>query len=468
MGITLGVVGIVALGAAMGLGLVFGELEALWVALSVIAAIAVLYDFRVGAVLAIIMLPLSDSTLFPHALFGLTGLNPLNLILGTTLLSYLLHGRTPQSGMQAAAFVPRPLLLLYIVPLLIAGFLGSRHADEVAPILYELMAIHFLDATGYLRDVVFKPMLMVLTAILVGAAVARSKKPERFLFAIGISIAVICLISIWYVVRSGASMAELADARAREFFSAIGLHANSLGRLCAVGYALLLFAWSESRDRRFRTACVAAMGLVVVALTLTFSRGAFVGFLIVNALFFLWRFNAKTVALLLLAGVAVVLAAPEQVFERISLGFASGDWNEISAGRIDGIWLPVLPEIWKSPLWGQGLGSVMWSDAMRHGLMLEVTHPHNAYLEALLDVGVVGLAVLLAYYTHVWKSFRTLGSNAFLSPEMRGFYQGAAAGLLSFLVTGFAGSSLAPLPETAFLWIAIGVMYGQLARRPAA
>jgi len=310
-----------------------------------------------------------------------------------------------------------------------------------------------------------KPLLMVIMAVLVGAAVARSQKPERFLVAIGISIAAICLVSIGYVVKSGATLAELSSEHAREFFSPIGLHGNGLGRLCAVGYAFLLFAWAESRDRAFRLWCVAAMALVVIALTLCFSRGAFVGFFIVNALFFLWRFNAKTVALVVLAGAALVLAAPEQVFDRLTMGFASGDLNEISAGRIDTIWLPVLPELWKHPLFGAGLGSTMWSDAMRNGLMLEVTHPHNAYLEALLDVGLAGLVVFLAYYRFVWKKFRALGSNAFLSPEMRGFYQGAAAGLLSFLVTGFAGSSLTPVAETAFLWMAIGMMFGQLARK---
>ncbi|MBV8032483.1 MAG: O-antigen ligase family protein [Betaproteobacteria bacterium] len=462
-GLTLGLAALVALGAAMGVGLVFGELESLWVSLAIIACIAVLYDFRAGAVMAILLLPLSESSVFPHALFGITGLNPFNLLLAASLASFLLHGRVKAAG----AFVPKPLLWLYIVPLVLAGLMGSRHAEEIAPVLYDNMAIHFLDAPGYLRDVVFKPMLTVLTALLIGAAVARSKKPERFLVAIGFSIAAICLLSIWYVVRSGMSLQELADVHSREFFAGIGMHSNSLGRLCAVGYAMLLFGWAESRDRAFRLACLAGMALVVVALTLTFSRGAFVGFFIVNALFFLWRFNAKTAALVLLAGVAVIVAAPEQVFERISMGFETGDLNEISAGRIDTIWLPVLPEIWKSPLIGQGLGSTMWSDAMRHGLMLEVTHPHNAYLEALLDVGVVGLGILLAYFWHVWKQFRALGSNAFLTPEMRGFYQGSAAGLLSFLVTGFAGSSLAPLPETAFLWMAIGMMYGQLARRPA-
>jgi hypothetical protein len=75
-------------------------------------------------------------------------------------------------------------------------------------------------------------------------------------------------------------------------------------------------------------------------------------------------------------------------------------------------------------------------------------------------VGIVGLALILAYFAHVWRGLRKLGSSAYLNPSMRGFYQGAAAALVAFLVTGVAGSSLMPRPEHAFLWLAIGMMYG--------
>ena len=47
---------------------------------------------------------------------------------------------------------------------------------------------------------------------------------------------------------------------------------------------------------------------------------------------------------------------------------------------------------------------------MQAGAMHFVGHPHNAYLEAVLDMGFIGLALLLAYYWHVWKGFRALGS----------------------------------------------------------
>jgi hypothetical protein len=85
----------------------------------------------------------------------------------------------------------------------------------------------------------------------------------------------------------------------------------------------------------------------------------------------------------------------------------------------------------------------------------------------LLDMGVIGLVLLLLYYWHVWKGFRALGGNAYLSPVMRGFFQGACAALIAFAVAGMSGGSLRPEPENMFLWIAIGMMYGLLARRPA-
>jgi O-antigen ligase len=211
------------------------------------------------------------------------------------------------------------------------------------------------------------------------------------------------------------------------------------------------------------------MAMLVVALTLTFSRGAFFGFMVVNVLFLLWRRNAKSLFFVALIAAVALFALPGAVYDRIATGSGEG-LNAISAGRLDGIWLPLLPEVMRSPVYGSGLGSILWCEAMRVGggaSVLRVTHPHNAYLQALLDMGIAGLVVLCAYLFHVWKGFCALGIDAALSPTMRGFYQGAAAGLLSILVSNVTDSSLTPRPEQAFLWLAIGMMYGQCGKRRA-
>ena len=449
-------------GVLSGVGIAFGEVEAMLASVAMIAAIGALIDFRVGAVVLMVMLPVSGIPLFPRSMFGFTGLNPINLLAGATLASFLLRGQ------RLSLLVPRPLLLLYVAPIALAGLLGSRHVNDIVPFFYENLLIHFTDGAGYLRDILFKPLVIVVVALLVGAAVAQSKRPEGFLAPIILAVWAMSLTAIGFVLYSGVRLGELSTTGAREFFSSLGMHANDLGRMYAVAYALLLFTWGETKDKALKTVLVLTMGVLTIALTLTFSRGAFVGFLLINALFLLWKFNARTLAIAVLVGAIGLLLMPGAVVSRMMMGFGGGgDVNTVSAGRIDEIWGPLFMfDFWKSPLWGSGLDSVMWANAAWNGSMLLVTHPHNAYLQAWLDMGLIGLCLLLAYFWHVWKGLLSLGSNAYISPTLRGFFQGAVAGLICFLATGMAGSSLRPVQEFTFLWLAIGMMYGVRARSP--
>ena len=462
-GLVTAAIGLGLFGMVCGIGLAIGEFEAMVAAVTVLACFATLADYRIGAVLLMVMLPVQGSYLFPHSVFGFTGLNPVNLVLGATLLSYVVR------GYEVKRFLPKPLVWCVIVPIVIAGLLGTRNVDEIYPMFYQEEVIQFTTASGYLRDVLLKPMLFVIEAVIIATAVARAKKPETFLIPVIASVWLLSLMAIGYVVAAGVSIGALALPTSRAFFSGLGLHANDLGRLYAVAYALLLFTWGETKDLRLKTVLLFTMGILTIALMLTFSRGAMVGWLLVNALYLVWKFNAKTIGLGLLAAGIAMLFLPGAVVGRLSMGLVGGgDVNEFSAGRWDEIWLPLLPELFKSPLWGSGLDSTMWAHALWAEQMLPVTHPHNAYFQAILDMGLAGLGLLLAFYWHVYRACRDLGSNAYLSPTMRGFYQGMVAALLCFVVTGFSGSSLRPSGEFAFLWVGIGMMYGQLARRRTA
>ena len=460
--------GIAVLGALCGVLLAAGGMTAFYLCGSLLACAFVLADFRCGVVLLILLMPLSgSSTLFPHEMFGVVGLNPLNLLLVGTCGSWLLHSFTAGSLHN---FLPRPLLWLYVVPILVAGAIGSRHIHEIAPtLLVVYQGLDFPDALSYLRELVLKPLLMVLFALLVAAAVARSQRPARFLLPAVVSMCAMAAFVPVYVAHSGIGLHALAGGDEREFLSALGLHANDLGRLYAIAFALLLFTWAEARELPLRWALLAAAGLTGVALVLTFSRGAFVELAVVCALYVLWRRSPRTLIAAAVVGIAVLVLAPPAVYERLATGEGAG-LDAISAGRLNGLWLPLLPEVLLHPFFGNGISSILWSDAMRHGAgsgVLAVTHPHNAYLEALLDMGVVGTALLCAYFVHVWRGLRNVEKDPRLEPALRGFFQGAAAALLGMLVSDFTDSSLAPRPEQAFLWLAIGMMYGENRRRAA-
>jgi O-antigen ligase len=454
---------ITLLAAFWGAAVALADFNAVILCVALIGCLFVLFDFRIGVVLLIVLLPISRSHMFPHAMMGITGLNPLNLLLVGTLGSYLLQALADGSLRR---FLPRPVLWLYIAPLVVAGVLGSRHVGDIAPALLMNESIHFHDAAGYIRDMLIKPLMLVVFALLVAAAVVRSREPERFLVPALISMWVMVALVVIYVLRAGAGLSELAGSGAREFLTPLGMHANELGRLYAMAYAISLFTWASAKGPGLKLACLASMVLSTVALVLTFSRGGFLCFLIANVLFLAWRMNARTMifaAALLACG---LFAVPAEVYQRATMGFDEG-LNAVTAGRYEGLWVPLFPEVMRSPIWGNGLGSIMWSDILRvagaDGMVIVTTHPHNAYLEALLDLGIVGLALFLAYYFHVWRGFRRLGWDPGLSPALRGFFQGAAAALAAYLIAAVSDESLTPKAEQTFLWLAIGMMYGQLA-----
>jgi O-antigen ligase len=448
---------------AGGYALAVGELQALYVGLSLVACVAIMIDYRAGALLLALLLPISSTAVFPGSLMGITGLNPMNLLLAGTLASYLVRGRLEHPG----RFVPGQVLWLLVAPIALAGLLGTLHFDDILPFFFDDEIVAYTSWRGYLGVTVLKPLLLVLAALLVAAAVAKAKKPERFVAALFAGAAAVALLVIGFVLVSDVRMSVLASSRARSFFSEIGAHANDFGRIFVTAYALMLFTWWESREPRTRLALFLAICVLIIAIILTFSRNAFLGFFVVNGLFLLWKFNMKKVGWALLGLAVSALFAPGAIYRRMSRGFDTGSVDDVSAGRVEGLWLPLLPETLKSPLWGQGLDSILWAEPLAIGTATLAGHPHNAYLQAVLDMGLIGLALLLAYYWHVWKGFRALGSNPYLSSEMRGFFQGACAALIAFAAAGMTGGSLRPQPDNVLLWIAIGLMYGLLARKPA-
>src|SRR3954469_10441594 len=162
-GLGLGIAALVLFGALCGVGIALGEVEAMLASAAVIAVIAPFIDYRFGAVALMVMLPISSVWFFPRSMFGITGLNPVNVLAVFTLASFVLRG-------QLRGFLPKPLVWLYLVPMALAGLIGSRHVDDIVPYFYENMLMHFSDGAGYLRDLLLKPMMTVLVAVLVGAA----------------------------------------------------------------------------------------------------------------------------------------------------------------------------------------------------------------------------------------------------------------------------------------------------------
>ncbi len=453
---------IIGISVFWGMATAVLEVNAVILVAAIIASLFILNDYRVGVILLILVMPISASSIFPHEMLGLKGVNPLNLLIFATLLAYGLRRFFEKTAYR---FVPKTWIWYFIIPVVLAGLHGAPHVSEIPAYFSANQDLQFEGSGGYLRDMVVKPLFLVIFALMAGAACQSMSRPQWLLIPVVISVWIMCLMVIIFFLLSGAHYGDLANPNARGFLTPLGIHPNDLGRLYATAYAVLLYSLRGAPTGFVKLVIIASMAIVCVALALTFSRAAFLAFVVINILYFVMQRNFKTIALGFGFVLVIMFALPGAIYERISLGFGPhAKADEISAGRTDEIWLPLLPEILNSPLIGHGLGSTMWSDAMKDERMLPVGHPHNAYLKAVLDMGFAGLLLLAIFYRRNWRLLRALRQRADLDPQLRYFFEGASVGLLAFLLVGMSGSSLDPTPEQAFLWLEMGMAYGVAAK----
>ena len=458
------IAGLILLGLFWGTFVAYQGVSAVLLCVAAVVSVFTVRDFRVGVLVMILIMPVSSSYIFPRSMFGVTGLNPLNLLLIGTFASYLLASM-PDGSVKR--FMPLWILPIYILPIVLAGLNGMGNIKLIPSVFFLTETIDFHDNIGYLRDNVLKPLIIVMYALMVGAAYSRSRDPQNFLKPAIASIWIMALLAISFFLNSGLKFGQLASEYARQFFSPLGMHANDLGRLYATAFGILLFTWDTTRRPLLKTVLFFTIGVVCVALLLTFSRAAIISLVIISSIYLLSRRNMKTMFTAALAIPAVLFLMPGAIWYRLEMGVDSGAAG-MSAGRVTDIWEPLLPQLMVKPFFGHGLQSVLWAPAMRMDEMFAVTHPHSAFLGAFLDFGIVGALLLIAFWFTIWKGFRKLSKDKDLQPQERGFFEGAAASLVAFMAAGFVGSSLTPVPEQAFLWLAVGMMFGVHAKRQLA
>lgn len=451
------------MGAATGLGL--GILIALLVVMVAVGAL-MLWDYRVGVVALILIMPVSNTYLFPRQLFGITGFSPENLLLLGTAGVYLLKNVFSQQGLLKAS--PK-FAWFYVLPLLVGGAVGALYVKNIFPGYLIDNQIKYSAPIPYLRDVVLKPLFLLLYAYLVAAAVRDSKKPEYFIAPFVASLLVMVLVVFYGAIASGLGLSGLAESTNRQALNVVGMHANELGPMLVTGIVFVIFTQAGLKSSLVKFFCWVIVGVAAVAVMLTFSRAAFLALFISAAFFF---FGAKN-GVRLLGGILVVsvvaLLLPQEVIDRVTEGFQPGaaDVNSMSktdkltAGRVAGIWAPALADVAQSPIFGRGLMSMLWSNASWAGLTPKlVTHPHNAYIRILMDMGIVGALLVFYGVFCLWRSAITNASRPDLPSWLRAASRGFAVVLVVYAVICVTGSAWTPLPMQIFLWGALGVVFG--------
>lgn len=443
---------------AGALGLCAGTLG-IAVAASLLAGLgvlaAVLRDYRAGVLVLTLLLPVAPM------LPALKGLNPLNIALALTLASFWL--RPDALARRARVRLPGALWLGLVLPAtwgMLVAWPQVPHAAHHYPDLPDAAALY--EPWAYATARYAKPLAYYLGYVwLLAHAVRDTPRPERFA-AVLCAAMVAPALAVFYTV--GTYPGTLVDvSRDREFMAARGLHANEFGMMLAAASGPLLFMAPAARAGWPRWVLRATFVLCTAALLLTFSRGGLLAWLVVVG-GHVWRHRRLRTLAAAGAVFALVLAlAPASMTERFSTGLREGsigqvtdvEKDDLTAGRVHG-WLLLAPEVRAHPWFGGGLGSTQWSQAVATG-RYKANHPHNIYLEILMDLGLAGLAAMAWLQSWLWRRYAGIGSQAALPAVGRAFFDGARWSMLG--VWAMAATTAYYMPNAAQfpLWFCLGV-----------
>ncbi len=388
-----------------------------------------------------------DLVQFSYVVYGMIAL---------TLGAYVL--RLAISGKAHLPLITNKWVWLLIVTVIFGGVHGAQNVGSIPPWLLSSTEVDLGVPWTYYRTVVFPGVLLPLLAILIGAAVCDKQDLKAVTTPIWTLVCLLDLLIIGQVVTSGEALTALATQRSEHLIT-LGFHSNEFGAILAIAYGLGLGMWDGTEDGRTRTLLGAMLGFTGIALLLTFSRGAYLAFAVTNVVVFMRGAPKKRAAFLVLLAL-LWMAAPAALVDRVGYGLTSKDVNEISAGRVENLWVPLLPDIAEHLWFGQGLQSIMWTDAQRFQEIFPASLAHNAFLDLVLDFGLIGAFPILAWYVYLWRGFRR-GSRSDPDAGFRALFVGSNLALLAFFLSSLTNNRLNPTATSCVLWVVAGALLGR-------
>jgi len=412
-----------------------------------------------GVVILMAILERSD---MPRAMFGINGLNPWNFLLGVVMLAWLF--KRGREGLRwDMPWYLNVLLLIYLIVVLVAFW--RMYTDRILLILMG-------DTTG---SIVGTYLINTIKFVIPGLLFfdgARTR--SRFHLAVASVLVLYVLIGVQTIRMVGPGSLLDGDAlerRARKSLETqLGYHRTDVSMMLAgASWSVALAGGSLLRSGAQRMGMVGLALLLVLAQALTAGRAGYAAWVGVG--FFLgavrWRsavFGLPVVVALLFYLAPGVKARFFQGIETEDtlLGEAAIDQDEVTAGRAN-IWPLVADKIKESPWVGFGRQAMVRTELTFEGQEDEevgerFNHPHNAYLEWLLDNGIFGALLVGPFYVVCMviavRLLRDHRSPVFVAA---GALSGAL--LVAHLGSSIGGQTFYPRESSVGMWCAFGLAF---------
>jgi O-antigen ligase len=358
----------------------------------------------------------------PPALLHIQGANVLNLLLLAVAAAWAMQRESLPKGR------PIPKLLVYsaaayVLLILVAGVRGFLDFDSLRPSSAEVAS---MTRQSFFYDFLCNPLKHLLLAFMLFDGMRNRRNVILGIAAIVAQVTVFSLMAVRYIplgsLLEPGTNSQFESAFRGRFENRMGFHPNDVALAMVAGFWTLAAAtpmlWRMGW--RYRLAVLFCGPVIAFAIALTNSRAAYMAMVVIGLIFGLVRWRWLLIGIPLVA--LIVFFTVPGVQARVGLGFSvqdptgmeGSDLDEITAGRWVALWPPTIQEIAGSPVFGQGRMTILRTSLYERICMLNngecPSHPHNAYLEMLLDSGIVGLvpvlSLLLAVPVYIYRRRR--------------------------------------------------------------
>jgi O-antigen ligase len=439
-------------------GAIIGAQAQVLLVMVVLAGIVLLFNQPLGLVLFILLVPYNGSQTIPR-------LAQNAVFFGVVAIFFSRMALRMAAGKPFDLPVPREIIV-YV--LLVTGSVawGAAHLNEITFSFKMRANLGDYGLKEYVLGLYVKQMTLVVMAGIIAWLTVRNRGRSQWIIGTALFSGVLFVAMMFVVLGAGGLSFDQIRTN-RMIFIPLGRQSNSAGAMLAIIFTCSLFMWEMTRKRGLKVLLFFVNLLLMMGVLLTASRAAILA-LMVALLIYTIEFRRLRTLFAAVTILAIGFAlAPDAVHDRMLQGLDSrysfgtsvqGPGDEVTSGRVD-IWRQLAPEVARSPVIGRGLFSTQWSRYAGFGGYW-ANHPHNMFLGILMDVGIVGAVILFIFYRFVWRTFRSLGKDERLSPHVRGYFLGASAALVGYLVSGMANGYWHPSPDQVFLWVAIGLGVG--------
>ncbi|MEI6176296.1 MAG: O-antigen ligase family protein [Verrucomicrobiota bacterium] len=403
---------------------------------------------------AILLLAVVTHPDFPVNVGGIQGANPWNFLILSIVLAWASH-RGEDGHVWDLPLVAGRLLLACLV-VVIVGVVRLVLSDYPSGLTVGMIiSENFINTVKWVI-----PSLLLFDA-------CRTR--QRATIALGVILCLyflLALLVIRYMPFSSINDGATLSARASKItMDNMGYNRVTLSMMLAGASWAVLAAMPILKQNLHRFILLGVAGAIAFGQSLTGGRTGYVTWIAVGLLLAVLRW--RRLLLVIPVALMVVGVCLPGVRERMLQGFAGKEGNftvststyEMTSGR-DIAWPEVIEGIGKAPLIGYGREAMVTTgifDRLLNEYNEAFPHPHQAYLQLLLDNGIVGFLLIIPFFLYVARHSVTYVLERD-DPLVCAVGCTAFCLVLALMIGAFGGQTFYPREGAVGMWAAIGLM----------